>query len=190
MNTTINTNMLEKNCNHTILKTICKIVIASLLIALSAQFVVPIGLIPVTMQNFCVIALAYILGPNLAVAAVLAYIAEGAAGLPVFSAASSGMARLLGPSAGFIWGFVLLAYLAGHLSQLKYRLNFAYVFFTSSMILIVHYGSGLMVLSQYLGLNQAFNVGLKPFIVGDLLKIIFLAIALPMYKNTKTELLD
>lgn len=77
------------------------------LIAASAQITVPIGPVPVTLQMFAIPLAIYLLRPSVAIGAVYGYVALGALGVPVFSAGRSGMAALLGPTGGYLCGYLI-----------------------------------------------------------------------------------
>src|SRR5579875_2844742 len=88
----------------------------SLAIAASAQISVPLHPVPMTMQSLVVLLVGMAYGPRLGAATLLAYLAEGAAGLPVFAGWAAGPAVLAGPTGGFLLGFVPAAALAGLLA--------------------------------------------------------------------------
>jgi len=92
---------------------------ASAFIAVSAHLTVrlPFSPVPVTGQTFAVLLTGALLGRQRGAAAVLAYLAEGLAGLPVFAGGMSGLAYLLGPTGGYLLGFVAAAYLTGALAE-------------------------------------------------------------------------
>ncbi len=96
---------------------------SSWLIALSAQlsFNIPFSPVPVTGQTLVVLLCGLILGKNLSAAAVGAYLLQGAAGLPFFAGGKSGLATLLGPTGGYLFGFLAAAYVVGMLSELRHR---------------------------------------------------------------------
>lgn len=155
------------------------IVAGSLLIALSAQLSVhlPFSPVPITGQTFAVLFLGFLLGPWRGGAAALAYLAEGATGLPVFAGAMGGPAVLLGPTAGYLYGFVPAAFLAGWLAQRgwdrsPWRTALAMAAGNSAIYLL-----GLPWLSHFVGDSQVLALGLFPFIPGDLFKI---ALAVPL----------
>jgi biotin transport system substrate-specific component len=95
------------------------VVAGSGLLILSSKMMVPFWPVPLTFQGLAVILLGIILGPRLALAATVAYLAEGAAGLPVFAESISypGLAVLTKPTAGFLLSFPIAAYAAGWLSK-------------------------------------------------------------------------
>ncbi|SVD67877.1 uncharacterized protein METZ01_LOCUS420731, partial [marine metagenome] len=87
-------------------------VAGTLLLAISAKVQVPFWPVPMTMQTFVVLLLGIAYGPRLGVATGALYLLEGAVGLPVF-AQGAGMAYLVGPTGGYLFGFVLAMYIVG-----------------------------------------------------------------------------
>ncbi|MDI3474282.1 MAG: biotin transport system substrate-specific component [Thermococcaceae archaeon] len=140
------------------------------LIAVSAQISVNIGPVPLTFQVFSVILAGLILGGRLGLLSVLAYDMAGAVGLPVFANFTGGIARIYGPTGGYIVAFPLAAFIAG-LAKGKGRKA---KLLASIVALGLIYLFGWLRLGFYLGGNfgKAFEVGVAPFIVPDLLKIL------------------
>lgn len=97
----------------TLLKKTLLVIAGTLLITIAAKVQVPFWPVPVTLQTLAILTIALAFGPRLAAVTVLAYLAEGFAGLPVFSGPVAGPAYFTGPTAGFLVGFVLMAYVAG-----------------------------------------------------------------------------
>lgn len=150
---------------------------ASLLIAVSAQFAfqLPFSPVPVTGQTLTVLLIGALLGRNRGSAAVGLYLLEGASGLPVFAGGKAGLAVLWGPTGGYLIGFAAAAYLVGWLVEQGWDRNPSTA--AGSMIL----GSGLIYLfglawlGTLIGFQNALPLGLYPFLVGDLVKIILAA---------------
>jgi biotin transport system substrate-specific component len=152
---------------------------ASWLIALGAQvsLQIPFSPVPVTGQTLIVLLCGLILGKNRAAAAVGAYLLQGAVGLPFFAGGKSGLATLLGPTGGYLFGFLAAAYLVGMLSELRHRRS---PFQAGTALLlgnITIYLFGLAWLVRFTGEAQVLQLGLYPFLVGDALKLA-LAIAI------------
>lgn len=82
-------------------------------ITAGAQVEVPLGEVPFTLQSFFVLLAGFLLGSLRGTLAAALYLAAGACGLPVFSGGAAGFARLAGPTAGFLWGFLPMAAIAG-----------------------------------------------------------------------------
>src|SRR5437588_3969082 len=90
----------------------------SLLTALSAQVVIPIGSVPITLQTFAVLLTGALLGSRLGTLAMIAYLIEGAGGLPFFAAGGSGVAHLLfSPTSGYLLSYPLAAFVVGLLAE-------------------------------------------------------------------------
>src|SRR6266851_10435223 len=89
----------------------------SLLTALSAQVVIPIGPIPITGQTFAVLLTGALLGSRLGALAMIAYLVEGASGLPFFFGGHFGLAHLVGPTGGYLISFPAAAYITGAFAE-------------------------------------------------------------------------
>ena len=85
----------------------------TIFIALAAQVAIPFIPVPLTLQTLAILIVGLTFGSRLGAVTLLTYLAEGAAGLPVFANGGAGLAYMMGPTAGFLVGFVVLAYLAG-----------------------------------------------------------------------------
>jgi biotin transport system substrate-specific component len=153
-------------------------VAGSALLAASAHVVVPILPVPLTLQTLAVPLLVLALGRNLAVLATLAYLAEGACGLPVF-APVPGPPGLIGPMAGYLWTYPVAAFVTGTLLErgwnAKYVSRWAAVFAGTA---IVFAGGVASLMAWGLSGATAIAAGVTPFVIGDLLKV-SLAAALP-----------
>lgn len=157
------------------------ILLGSIAIGIAAHVAIPIGPVPITGQSLVVLLLGAAMGHRLAVATMLAYLAEGAMGLPVFSSGRSGLAMLAGPTAGYLYGFVIAAGLVGLLASRGWDRRFSTTL--SAMVLgnLAIYACGLTWLcyAMGLGLSEALSVGVYPFIIGDILKAFVAAWLLP-----------
>ena len=142
------------------------------LIALSARLAIPLPFspVPVTGQTLAVLALAGLMGRRSA-ASVGLYLFGAALGLPLLAGQFGGLARLLGPTGGYLAGFVVGAYVAGWLAEGSTgrpgRLALALV---SGQALI--YGCGLLGLSRFVAADRLLLAGLYPFLVGDACKLV------------------
>ena len=146
------------------------VVAGSLVLALSAQIQVPAFPVPITMQSFAVIALAMIFGSRLGVGIVLAYLAEGAAGLPVFAGFKAGLPHLVGPTGGYLLGFVVTAWLAGALAERGWARGLVKPFANAMAAHLVLLTIGTAYLGSVIGFEAAFWAGFAPFIIGSVLK--------------------
>ncbi len=149
------------------------------IIAILAQIAVPLPFSPVpfTGQLIGLLAAGIMLGPKAGFLAIFAYLLLGAAGVPVFSMARGGIYMLLGPTGGYLWGFIPAVLLTGALFERFKNLN---IFFSSAALLpalLVVYLCGTLQLSILMqhSIKEAALIGVLPFIPFDLLKIIMTA---------------
>jgi biotin transport system substrate-specific component len=137
----------------------------------------PFTPVPVTLQTFFVLLSGALLGGNLGGYAQLIYIIMGAGGIPIFSAAGSGMPYLLGPTGGYLIGFVITALLVGKI--IKYsRDNLLRAFIIFCIGDLVLLSCGIIWLKLIFGYSFAklLFIGLIPFIPGDLVKAFVAAV--------------
>ena len=162
--------------NSSVIKLFLTVVSGTALLAISSKIQTPFTLVPATMQTFVVLFLGMILGYKLAAAAVVLYLIEGLIGLPVF-AKGGGLAYLLGPTGGYLIGFIFTAFFAGMIKVKNDPIViFIYLLFSVSAAYIV----GLLGLWNYMGLDKSFNqvflVGAQPFLLIEIYKILILAV--------------
>lgn len=153
----------------------------SLLLALSAQIAIPLPFspVPITGQTFAVLVIGMLFGRWRGAAAVLAYLAEGCAGLPVFAEGKAGLAVLLGPTGGYLVSFVPAAFLAGYLAERGWDRKISTTFLAMILGNIIIFGLGAAWLAKFVGANNALSLGVYPFLAGDVVKIGLATVALP-----------
>jgi biotin transport system substrate-specific component len=155
----------------------------SLLTALAAQVVVPLPWtpVPLTAQTFAVLLTGALLGPRMGALAMLAYLAEGAVGLPFFRGGAGGAHYLLfSPTAGYLFAFPPAAYVTGLLAERGWdrRSTTAAAAMALGSLVILACGWAWLTLFYRTGAD-AFAAGVLPFLVGDAVKIALAAAALP-----------
>lgn len=156
------------------------IVGGSLFIALCTQISLPLYPVPVTAQTLAILLIGASYGATRGTLTVLTYLLEGVLGLPVFSGLGFGIAKILGPTGGYLLGFVLAAWVMGRLSERGWgqKIKLALPLFLLGEICI--FTLGLLWLSRFIGTSQALTLGFYPFILGDLIKIILATLLLPL----------
>lgn len=152
----------------------------SLLTALAAQISIrlPFSPVPVTGQTLAVLLVGALLGSRRGAWSMIAYLTQGLLGLPVFAGGMSGAAYVLGPTGGYLIGFIGAAFVTGRLAERgwdRHVLGAALAMVAGNLVL---YALGLAWLSRYAG-AQSLALGLTPFIAGDAIKIVLAAVALP-----------
>lgn len=163
------------------LREIVLILGGSLLIALVArlQFLLPFSPVPITGQTFAVLLLGALYGGRRGPATVVTYLTLGAIGLPVFAAGAAGLARFVGPTAGYLLGFVVAAFAVGSLCERGWdRRPWTAA---ASMIIgnLIIYATGIFWLSGFVGREAVLSTGVLPFLIGDALKVALATILLP-----------
>jgi biotin transport system substrate-specific component len=153
----------------------------SLLTALAAQIVIPIGPIPITGQTFAVLLTGALLGSRLGALAMIAYLVEGASGLPFFAGAHFGLLHLIGPTGGYLIAFPAAAYITGAFAEHGWDRRF----FSAAAAMAI--GSMVIMLSGWVWFSVVMNtspmltfyVTVLKFIPGDIIKISLAAAVLP-----------
>jgi biotin transport system substrate-specific component len=153
-----------------------------LLLAVLAQISIPLPFtpVPLTGQTFGVLLVGAALGSKRGTSSMILYILEGALGLPFFAGGASGWHVLVGATAGYLAGFVVAAYVIGLLAErgLERTIRTSFVPFAVGTLVI--YLFGVAWLAVFLGsFDQAIGAGLLPFLIGDVIKLILAALALP-----------
>lgn len=160
-----------------IIHNILLIVGFSLLIGLSAQVAIPLPFtpVPITMQTLMVLLTGMLLGSRLGTATLLAYLAEGAVGLPVFAQGRAGLP--IGPTGGYLIGFIFAAALVGFLAERGWDRRWTTTLLAMVLGNLVIYAFGVTWLSTFI--PDAIAKGVFPFLIGDAIKIVIATVVLP-----------
>ena len=139
----------------------------------------PFSPVPITGQTFGILLVAMALGRVRGTAVVMAYLLEGAVGLPVFAGGSAGIAKFVGPTGGYLVGFTASAYLVGYLADKGWDKSFGKT--TIAMVLgtVLIFVTGLAQLSFFVPNESLMTMGLTPFLPGAIIKIAIASIILP-----------
>lgn len=150
------------------------------LVAVGAFISIPIGPVPIVLQNFFVLLAALLLGPRWGLAAVGVYLLAGIFGLPVFAGGTAGIGRIMGPTGGYLLGYLPAVFVTAWLSRKGGQRIWIDIAAMICGSLIV-YGCGVPWLKMVTGMPfaKAVTVGMLPFLIGDALKI---AAAVPVVK--------
>ncbi|MCX6990836.1 MAG: biotin transporter BioY [Chlamydiae bacterium] len=147
---------------------------ASVLISLCSQisFPLPFTPVPLTVQCNVILLLAAMLGSKRGALAVVAFLVQGAMGLPVFAGGTAGLLCLAGPTGGYLLGYVAAAFFTGYLVENMKQKTAVKAFFAMAAGNALIYFFGVAGLSTFIGWTSAFMLGAVPFIIGDLLKLL------------------
>ena len=161
------------------------ILLGTALLTLSAKINLPLPYVPMTLQTLAVLMIGAAYGWRLGGATVLAYLAEGAIGLPVFAGPIGGLAPFVGPTAGYLVGFALAAAVTGALSERGWDRSIPSLFVAMGAGHIIILGCGLawLAFGMKLGLEKAWLVGIVPFIAASVIKNALGAVAVPAIRH-------
>jgi biotin transport system substrate-specific component len=173
------------------LRAVLLVLVGSALLVISAKVKVPFYPVPMTLQTFAVMAIAAAYGSRLAGATVLVYLAQGLLGLPVFTntpPAIAGPAYFLGPTGGFLMGFVIAALIVGIAADRRHDRSPIRLFAYMLLADVVIFALGFTWLAWFaqlssgatgIGPASAWTAGVLPFLVADLVKIALAACLIP-----------
>jgi biotin transport system substrate-specific component len=181
MNSEVARASLAPTSREVVARRILAVGLGALVVALSAQIVVPVPFspVPMTLQPLAVLAVGGLLGGAAGLGALLLYIALGVAGLPVFAGGGSGVARLLGPTGGYLLAFPIAAWVTGMLispvlgtTRVLGSAGVLRVLLACALGMVIIHVGGVAQLALLGGdPSLAFRVGFIPFLTGDLIKV-------------------
>ena len=167
--------LIKQNTQSQIIKSLVIIFLGSVILAISAKIKIPFYPVPMTMQTFVVLFLGISFGYKIAVATVSVYLVEGLLGLPVFSNSPEkgvGLAYFVGPTMGYLIGFLFAAFFAGYLN---FKTNLIVIFLKLILSVFFIYLFGIVWLGILIGWEKPiFKLGFFPFIYAELFKILLL----------------
>ena len=159
----------------------------SALMAISARFShqFSFSTVPISGQTFGVLLIGALYGSRLGAATLIAYLAEGAAGMPVFSGGHGGIAAISTPSGGYLFGFIIAAFVVGWFAERGWDRS-RWIVLPMLLGNAVIYVPGIIWLHQQFDIvgkpitwNTALDYGLWPFVAGDLAKLVAASLAVP-----------
>ncbi|TIR37545.1 MAG: biotin transporter BioY [Mesorhizobium sp.] len=157
------------------------VVLGTVFLALASYIEVPMVPVPVTMQTFAVTLIGAVYGWRLGAATIVAWLIEGAIGLPVLAGGAAGAHHFVGPTAGYLFAFPVVGALTGWLAERGWNGNRPWLAFVSMLL-----GNALCLvlgaawLSVAIGVEQAIVHGVTPFLIGGALKSALAAITLKL----------
>ena len=167
--------LIKQNTQAQIIKSILVIFLGSVLLAVSAKIKIPFYPVPMTMQTFVVLFIGISFGYKIGVATIGLYLIEGIAGLPVFSNSPErgiGLAYFIGPTMGYLIGFLFAAFFSGYLN---FKTNILFIFSKLVFSVFFIYFFGIIWLGILIGFDKPIlKLGVAPFVYAELFKILLL----------------
>ncbi|MCX8728435.1 biotin transporter BioY [Gilliamella sp. B2838] len=153
---------------------LCATTGAALLLGLAANISIPTYPVPFTLQSLAVLLIGAFLGRKLGALTILQYLFLGAIGLPLFANGSGGIMALASPSAGYLYGYVFSAYVAGFAAEKGYDRRFilGLIAFACAHQLLFVFGVVYLMGYMHISLIEALKVGYLPFVGVDAAKFI------------------
>lgn len=159
------------------MRNIIAVILGSAIVAVCAHISVPLAFtpVPLSMQDFAVLAIGLLLSPRIAMYTMLAYLAEGAAGLPVFAPGPlelTGMAHLLGPTGGYLMAYPTVAVVTSHLWRTGER-NYlgALVSAGAGTLVLFALGGAWLGLIAHISPQAVIAEAVAPFLMGACVKM-------------------
>lgn len=158
-----------------------RMVYAALMAALTAAgayLAIPLGPVPIVLQNLFIMLAGLLLGGRWGLISVAVYLLAGAVGLPVFAGGTGGVGKFVGPTGGYLLGFGAAAYLIGIISESgRGRVTIDVLAMVAGTLIIYAFGVSWLKVVTGISFSKALTVGMLPFLIGDALKI---AAAIPI----------
>lgn len=155
--------------------------IGTFVLFITSQLSIPFQPVPLTFQSTTVILLGLALGSRMACATVVTYLLAGTLGLPVFANFSGGIANLIGPTGGYLLGFLPAAYISGLCADKGFGRQPLSCFAVALPATGVMFLLGATLLAYYVGTQQAWILGVKPFILTEFIKLIVACLIAPRF---------
>jgi biotin transport system substrate-specific component len=147
--------------------------ILAAVLAVTGPFAIPIGPVSITLGTFAVILTGYVLGPKYGTVAVAVYLILGTVGLPIFSGATGGFGQIIGPTGGYLVGFLFLAFFTGLFVKLfKNKVVLHAIGAVVGEVVLYILGTGWFVIITGYSVVDALLVCVIPFLIGDTIKLI------------------
>jgi biotin transport system substrate-specific component len=182
--TTLTTSLWPATTPHSrFVKDALLALVGTLLLTVSAKIQFPFWPVPMTMQTYVVLVLAMAYGWRLGTLTMLLYLAQGALGLPVFAGTPDkgiGLPYMLGPTGGYLVGFVVAAAVTGWLAERGFDRTFTRAALAMAIGHVIVFAFGFAWLATLIGTNKAWIGGVAPFWAATLFKTVLGLITLPL----------
>lgn len=157
---------------------LCMMAMMSAVMCVIAPLSIPIGAVPISAATLVIYLSVYLLGTKMGTVSCAVYLMLGFAGLPVFSNYTGGAAKLLGPTGGYLAGYIFLALVCGlFMEKSSYKTIWCIIGMIAGTAVLYVFGTVWFVIMMKCDIGYAVSACVTPFIIGDLAKIIFSELA-------------
>lgn len=155
------------------LKTMIIIALFAAIIGVLAQITIPLPLVPITGQTLAIGLAATILGARHGTYAVILYLIIGSVGVPVFAEFTGGVAKLVGPTGGYLIGFIPTAFVIGlYMEKLGFTFKNAVIANIIGMFIALAFGTAWLKIAADLSWTAAIASGMTPFLIVGVIKAV------------------
>jgi biotin transport system substrate-specific component len=174
---------IAKLSSESLIKEIIYILSAILMMAALSRITIPLQPVPVTGQTLGVLLTGIILGRKRAVAAMITYLVMGIIGFPVFANGAFGLATLIGPTGGYLLGFIPAAYVMGYLGDKGWYKGIVTALLSLIIGHAIVFTTGLLWLTNFASWSNILAIGLVPFLPGAAIKTLVAFILIPVMRK-------
>lgn len=149
-----------------------QVLCASFIIGIATQIRIPLYFspVPITGQTFAIMMIGAILGSKKGALSVLCYLVERCVGIPLITTGQEGLLSIIGPTGGYLLGFVIQAYMVGYFVERQKKFGSVKTLLVLLLSSVVQMGTGCIWLSSFVGLQNVLTMGFYPFIPGEVVK--------------------
>ena len=140
---------------------------------------IPVSPVPISLTNLAIYFVCYLLGARMGTVSYLLYLLIGFAGLPVFSGFTGGAGKLLGPTGGYLIGFIFMAIICGLVFERTHNRVLQFAGMAAGTAVCYLFGTAWLAAQAHLSFSAALGAGVTPFIPGDLIKMLLAVIIAP-----------
>lgn len=164
------------------------VVLGCALLALFSKISIPLTPVPITLQTVAIMFIGLTYTRVNAIQSVATYLTLGALGLPVFVSANAGLPALIGPSGGYLWGFLAAVAVMTFVRDIWFnKSSWLHQAILCTIGTGVVFALGVSWLSHLIGLEKAISVGVMPFLLPAVIKVAILTSLLKLYRTTKRQ---
>lgn len=149
---------------------------------------IPIGVIPITLTNLVIYVSVYLLGSKHGTISYIVYLFLGIFGLPVFSGYTGGVAKLAGPTGGYLIGFIFMALLSGVIvEKCKYHMIISFIGLSIATLVAYFFGTVWFTVQADCTFAYALSICVIPFLLGDAIKVLIAVCICPFIRKQLTR---